>query len=36
MTDAGSQPPASLDPAAPLPALRASDVERERAADQLR
>jgi hypothetical protein len=36
MTDPGSQPPPSLDPPAPLPALRASDVERERAADQLR
>jgi Domain of unknown function (DUF1707)/Cell wall-active antibiotics response 4TMS YvqF len=36
MIDPGSQPPPSPDPPAPLPALRASDAERERAADQLR
>jgi Domain of unknown function (DUF1707)/Cell wall-active antibiotics response 4TMS YvqF len=36
MGDPSSQPPASPEPLRPLPALRASDVERERAADQLR
>jgi hypothetical protein len=36
MSDPGSQPPASPERLSPLPALRASDVERERAADQLR
>jgi Domain of unknown function (DUF1707)/Cell wall-active antibiotics response 4TMS YvqF len=36
MTDPGSQPPASPERHGPLPALRASDVERERASDELR
>jgi hypothetical protein len=36
MSDPGSSALPSPDPARPLPALRASDVERDRAADQLR
>lgn len=36
MSDPGSRPPLQPDRPGPLPALRASDVERERAAEQLR